>query len=89
MDNAAIHFAKDIRDILTGLAAVFRVNLAFLPTYSPELNPDELVFQWVKAKLRHDKSNAPLWQRAQLYFSQVTRELMVQWYKHILSFPHQ
>ena len=86
MDNAAI---KDIRDVLVGMAQVFRVHIMFLPTYSPELNPCELVFQWVKAKLRLDNSSEPLWKRAQFFFEQVTRDVMIQWYKHILTFPHQ
>ena len=85
--NSAIHYANDIRDILVGMAQVFRVHIMFLPTYSPELNPCELVFQWVKAKLRHDKSNEALWRRAQ--FQEVTRGLMVQWHRHILAFPHE
>ena len=72
MDNAAIHFARDIRETLVGMAAVFRVQIMFLPTYSPELNPCELVFQWVKARLRLDKA-------ASHCGGELTRDLMVQW----------
>ena len=89
MDNAAIHFARDIRETLVGMASVCRVHIMFLPTYSPELNPCELVFQWVKARLRLDSVCEPLWKRAQFFFAQVTRDLMVRWYKHCLTFPHQ
>ena len=89
MDNAAIHFARDIRETLVGMTSVCRVHIMFLPTYSPELNPCELVFQWVKARLRLDSVCEPLWKRAQFFFAQVTRDLMVRWYKHCLTFPHQ
>ena len=88
MDNAAIHFAADIRDTLVAMARIHRVELMFLPTYSPKLNPCELVFQWVKAQLRLSKAEGPLWRRAQHYFMMVTQEMMMAWYRHCLAFPH-
>jgi transposase len=43
-DNAKTHFSEDIVEALELLLAGSNVTLIFLPTYSPELNPCELVF---------------------------------------------
>ena len=83
MDNAAIYFARDIRETLVGMASVCRVHIMFLPTYSPELNPCELVFQWVKARLRLDSVCEPLWKRAQFFFVSLSPIN-----KYLLNVPH-
>ena len=56
VDNAAIHFAEEIQYPLEAVLAVARVRLVFLPTYSPELNPCELVFGRVKSIIRNQLS---------------------------------
>jgi transposase len=43
VDNASIHHAIDISAQLSLLLNTFNIRLVFLPTYSPELNPCELV----------------------------------------------
>ena len=48
MDNFTIHHNKDVRELIEG-AGCF---LAYLPTYSPDFNPIELVFSKIKAFLR-------------------------------------
>lgn len=48
MDNFTIHHNKDVRKLVEG-AGCF---LAYLPTYSPDFNPIELVFSKIKAFLR-------------------------------------
>jgi transposase len=48
MDNASIHFAAATRHILLQLFEIYEIHYIFLPTYSPELNPCELVFAYVK-----------------------------------------
>ena len=47
-DNASIHFAAEIQAPLELLLAVTGIRLLFTPTYSPELNPCELVFAHIK-----------------------------------------
>lgn len=89
LDNARIHDAASIRDDLTGLLALANVQLAFLPAYSPELNPCELVFAWVKEKLRVSHSDGrPLWERVQQIFTQVPHELVAKYYEHVILTPH-
>lgn len=50
LDNSSIHTS----DVVTEFAAENEKNLkiVFLPTYSPELNPDELVWAHAKKKVR-------------------------------------
>ena len=43
-DNAAVHTAANIQDFLLRVVEEWGVEIKFLPTYSPELNPCELVF---------------------------------------------
>jgi transposase len=48
MDNAAFHRKK----VLHSIAERFGVRVVFLPPYSPDLNPIEKFWSWVKRKLR-------------------------------------
>jgi len=48
LDNASAHDADELRDILTPL----EVRVMFLPPYSPELNPIELIWSQVKNFLK-------------------------------------
>jgi len=52
MDNATVHDGSDIAPFLIQLQANIGFKIVFLPTYSPELNPCELVFAIVKQHLR-------------------------------------
>lgn len=47
-DNSSIHKAYDVRDFARSL----KINLVFLPAYSPELNAAENVFALLKAAMR-------------------------------------
>lgn len=86
MDNAKIHFAKAIQPALKLLCAVHRVNLVFLPTYSPELNPAELVFAQVKHYLRHSRDEkARFWQELIRAFGQVTKDNVRKYVLHCLK----
>ena len=52
MDNARIHKSKDsFPEIQQGLNSR-GISILFMPTYSPELNPCELVFAQVKHLIR-------------------------------------
>ncbi len=66
-DNAPWHKAKEIKDFLnTDLGK--RLWLANTPPYSPELNPDELVWanlKWVQIPNRNAKNVKELTQMAQ------------------------
>ena len=47
-DNVFIYSGRDIEEILNTISNLFQIKLMFLPAYSPELNPTELVFSKVK-----------------------------------------
>src|SRR3954462_11972486 len=50
MDNLPVHKVPAVRRALEAAGA----QLLFLPPYSPDLNPIEMVFAKMKAKLRHE-----------------------------------
>jgi transposase len=49
VDNASIHHDPRIIDLIEGAGAV----CVYLSPYSPDYNPIELVFGWVKYMKRH------------------------------------
>lgn len=55
VDNASIHFGGETRPYLTRILNHHGVRYLFLPTYSPELNPCELVFNVVKQYIRNHR----------------------------------
>ena len=55
MDNCSIHGAADTLRALFDLVEVAGIRLIYLPPYSPELNPCELVFASVKNYLRANR----------------------------------
>jgi transposase len=58
------------------------ISIHFLPTYSPELNPNEKVFAQVKNWLRyHRNTKIPLWLDVTKAFSRIRREQLVNYYK--------
>ena len=52
MDNASIHHGAATIDMLQRLFDAAGIHPIFLPAYSPELNPCELVFAMVKNQVR-------------------------------------
>jgi transposase len=48
MDNASFHRNRVLEDIFEGAG----IELRFVPPYSPEYNPIETAFAWVKAHVR-------------------------------------
>jgi transposase len=55
IDNASIHAGIESVDTLIEILNNFGVKLMKLPTYSPELNPCELVFAQMKRYIRNNK----------------------------------
>ena len=47
MDNASFHSKKHLK----GIAEKHKIELIFLPPYSPELNPIEHFWNWLKKKV--------------------------------------
>jgi transposase len=58
MDNLRIHHMKDVKDFFSQLDT----EINYMPPYSPDLNPIEEMFSWIKIKLReiHIKTQTEL-----------------------------
>ena len=54
-DNASIHGGLETLETLQFVLDVVGVDMVYLPTYSPELNPAELVFAKTKRWLRENR----------------------------------
>jgi len=48
LDNASIHKSKKVKNHLKRHP---NIHLFYLPTYSPEYNPVELFWKWIKPKI--------------------------------------
>lgn len=84
-DNAAVHVAGETLDAIFALLGAYDIRLLFLPTYSPELNPCELVFALVKKALRKmKKSGLSLWMATAACMADITLEHVVSFYGHCL-----
>jgi transposase len=86
MDNAKIHGANESWDILKAILDAAEITLLFLPTYSPELNPCELVFSFLKSDLRLHRQLSKNF-TAQLLRSlvKINRAHVIRCYLHCLS----
>lgn len=81
LDNASIHHADDILVPLHMLMQAAQVRVCFLPTYSPELNPCELVFAQCKKYLRyHRRMQYPFWYEIVKGFAETTANHMYNYY---------
>ena len=88
-DNASVHFSSAIRfDLLTVLSD-FGIMIRFLPPYSPELSPVELVFSHLKRFLRGNRDLAqPLAEELQRALEEISSDIMTSFYMHCLLRPH-
>ena len=85
LDNASVHGASDTIDLLHNLLTNFNINLVYLPTYSPELNPVELVFAMVKKHLRdYFDHSFTLLQNIEISFALVQPNNIFNFYKNCL-----
>ena len=80
MDNLSSHKRQRIREMIEKVGA----RLVFLPAYSPDLNPIELVFAKVKQLLRSlaCRTRDALWKAMQSVLNQVTPSDAINCYKH-------
>ena len=86
-DSATIHHATDSIPMVWEILRVANIGLVFLPTYSPELNPCELVFGAVKKHLRENRQrDLPLEVDIAIPFHTVTAASIHNYYNKCL-FP--
>jgi len=87
LDNAQIHKARSTRDAMLQLENSYGFKLVFLPTYSPELNPCELVFNKVKHYMRYHKDpSLSFLQNILLGFSKISSTNTLGFYLKTLVF---
>ena len=87
VDNARIHFSDESKEPISQMLELAGVRLVFLPAYSPELNPCELVFSHVKRAMEVGRTPEDMWIEALELFAKVTFDEMDSWYKHCIMSP--
>jgi hypothetical protein len=85
-DNAKVHTAPMMTIMLRSFLDPLNIFLLYLPTYSPELNPCELVFAQVKNGIRRDRDTTKPW-LDEIYdrFQAITEEELFAMYRHCLD----
>jgi len=85
LDNAKIHLACN--DLLTKLCKTRGVLVRFLPTYSPDMNPIELMFNVAKSSIRRDyiqlRDHDEPGEEIKNFFAKIgTRQNAAEWFRH-------
>jgi len=80
MDNLSSHKRERVRELIEAAGA----RLLFLPPYSPDLNPIEMIFAKIKQRLRSIKTRTQdaLWKAMQSVLDKVTTADATNCYKH-------
>ncbi len=83
MDNLNMHKMRTVRDAIAAAGAV----AVYLPTYSPELNPIELLWADLKRDLRKLALNheAPLCRAVRRLGRRVPYQKIAGWFRHALE----
>ena len=79
IDNAPVHLGEEIQTELMQILSEAEVTLCRLPTYSPELNPCELVFGLMKNHLRN-------WRGSDKFWMEIIKSVALVDYKTMVSF---
>ena len=80
-DSAPIHTSKASLLIVSALCGFMNIRLVFLPKYSPELNPVELIWAQVKNTMRN-RGHGTFGQELVEAFSTINREMVKGYYRH-------
>ena len=86
LDNASVHSGSDSFPILLQLLQHHGVQLIFLPTYSPELNPCEEIFAGIKNHIRFWRGHARFWEEIIRSTAMVSYRDVCNYYNHAISF---
>jgi len=85
VDNASVHGGRDTIEVLFSLLNAHGVHLLYLPKYSPELNPCELVFNVIKNRLRNYRDfTKPIWYEVLLSVSTITKAKVQSFFNNCL-----
>jgi hypothetical protein len=80
LDNATIHKGQDIAQQLCFILESKQIKIIYLPTYSPELNPCELIFANVKRQFRDQRTEGDFRQCIYRAFQAVPFETILNYY---------
>lgn len=81
VDNATVHCGSDSWEALKRALNLVGVTLIYLPKYSPEFNPCELVFAAMKNWLRwHRSLTSPMWVEILQALARITYEDLLAFY---------
>jgi len=87
VDNACIHGGAETVQLLIALLNSVNIQLIFLPKYSPELNPCELVFNVMKSYLRyHRNRKQPIWLEVLHGLAQIKLQKIIGFYSNCICF---
>jgi len=89
VDNAAVHGGYDTFETLFDLCETAGVKLIFLPKYSPELDPCELVFQTIKMFIRNNRTPRTFWLDVLQSLLTVTHAKMYSFYNHSIRISNE
>ncbi len=90
LDNAPVHGGLDSINLIIDLLSIANIKLVFLLKYSPELNPIELVFMYVKRVLReYRNSDIPLWLNIAAAFSLIDFKMVKKYYVYCLTLKNK
>jgi len=81
-DNSSVHGGDNTLAHLDTILQVFGVTMYFLPTYSPELNPIEMVFGFVKTYLRGNTHDDDVFIAIMDAFAHVEKSHITSFYEH-------
>lgn len=85
-DNAKVHTSPLMTMRLKAFLDPLNIYLLYLPTYSPELNPCELVFAQVKNGIRnHRDSTKPWFNEIYDRFRAISSAELFEMYRHCLD----
>jgi len=86
-DNASVHGGLQTIEVLLAFVHSYGIELLYLPAYSPELNPCELVFAQVKRHLREYRDQRiSLMVDIEIAFALVTTDNLMHYYHKCSSF---
>lgn len=83
LDNAAIHIKGAV--LLHPLLVHHNINIRFLPTYSPELNPCEMIFSQIKRYIRDHRRPVTIQDELIPACANVHRNNVIRYYYHCID----
>lgn len=88
MDNASVHVGFEVFSKIHEVFDKLGVRLVLLPAYSPELNPAEYIFAFVKNTLRYNRNaSLPLWRDIMRVLTTLSRETVLSMYWRCIYQP--